>query len=116
MAKFTDQNGLEWTVRFSTPTLLKISKRMGLTLASIMKLDVGIHDLIEALPIVLAEQLRERKISGEEFLERLPPSMLATDVWHAAQEAMLEAFPQAKRVIAGGAGKVPFVNGEPTIS
>lgn len=116
MAKFTDSTGAEWSVRLSVPVLLRICRKLNLTLASITRLEIGLADAIESIPLAVEEQLKERKLTGPELLERLDGPALAGAL-KACQDAVVEAFPQAARATGGAAkGATPFESGAPTTS
>jgi len=103
MATFKDHEGREWDIRFSAPNLIKVSRKMKLKLNQLISMDLELADLIESLPILIGDQLKDRNIGGKEFLEALTPEDL-TAAFQAFGDALSQAFPTA----AKGEGTGPF--------
>lgn len=94
MAIYTDTKGFAWELRISVPAMIKISRKLGLTLHAIIDWQsLCIADMIEAIPIIIDAQLRERKMTGEDFLSAVEPSQLP-NLFQALGEAVRESFPQ----------------------
>lgn len=97
MALFTDKKGDKWELRFSVPAMIRIARKLGLTLHSIVDWQsLNVADMLEAVPLILADQLRERKITGDDFLAGLSPQELP-DLFTALGVAVGEAFPELKK-------------------
>ena len=108
MSKFTDHQGNEWEFRFSVPALIKVCRKLGLTLQDLMKLNVQIADILEALPLLLEDQIQARGITADVFLANLSGED-AHAAMKAAAQALQEAFPEVK--IAGDGGQAPLEPG-----
>jgi hypothetical protein len=113
MAIYKDSKGGEWEIRLTVPKFLKICRKLKLKIQQITSMDIEVADLVEALPIVLEEQLREKGISGPKFLSEMEPSEMM-GAFQAMMEAVGEAFPQTKQ--DGGEAAGPFDLGEETTS
>ena len=97
MALYTDRKGDKWELRFSVPAMIRIARKLGLTLHSIVDWQsLNVADMLEAVPLLLAEQLRERKTTGDDFLAGLSPQELP-DLFTALGAAVAEAFPELKK-------------------
>lgn len=106
---FVDSKDRKWEIRISTPVLIKVCRKLGLTLNSIIEMKIQVADILEAVPVVLEGQLKERGLTGDDFLEELEPKDLS-GLLSALMTAFQEAFPQIKG--AKGDGASPFVLGE----
>lgn len=97
MAIYTDRKGDKWELRFSVPAMIRIARKLGLTLQSVVAWQtLNVADMLEAVPLLLADQLRERKISVDDFLANLSPTELP-DLFTALGVAVTEAFPELKK-------------------
>ena len=68
---FKDSEGLQWNIKITAGSLLKACRKTGLTLSHLTSLDVEVEMILAALPFFCDKQLSERKMSHEDFLERL---------------------------------------------
>ena len=103
MAVYTDSKDRNWTVRLSVPVLIKACRKLGVTLDNLIRLDLQVADVLEALPIVVEADLKERGMTAEQFLEDLSPSDLAGFA-KAVGDAVKEAFPGVDVPALGGGG------------
>lgn len=110
MSQFKDSNGNTWDLRFSTPVFIRICRKLNLTLQKLISLDIPIADALEAIPLALEGQLKDRNLTAEKFLEGLGPKELM-EATKALGAAIKEAFPSVKIGRQEDGSPVPFVPG-----
>ena len=103
--QYTDKKGNVWDINLTVPKLIKICRKLGLSLQSITCLKIDVADMLEAIPLVLTGQLKDRGLTEEQFLEELDMRDVA-GILQAFVDSVAEAFPEAK--IGGGGGAAPF--------
>jgi hypothetical protein len=70
-ATFKDSEGLEWEIKITAGSLLKACRKTGITLSSLTDMNIEIEVILASLPFFCEKQITARKMSHEEFLERL---------------------------------------------
>lgn len=110
MSVFKDSSGNSWEIRFNTPSIIKITRRMNLMVQDLISLKIPVADMLEAFPVLIESQLKEKGLTPEKFLEAMSPADL-TAAAKAMGEAIREAFPSIVINKGGGVDGVPFVPG-----
>lgn len=115
MSIFKDSKEVEWELRFSVPNMIRVARRMNVTIQSIINWQaLPIADMLEAVPLLIEDQLKEQKRDPLKFLDELEPQDLP-NLMTALSEAITDAFPQIKLEKKEGedgeAEKAPLVNG-----
>lgn len=94
----------EYELRFNVPAMIKICRKLNITLHALLDWQMlSVADMLEAIPILLEAQLKEKGISAEQFLETLSPTELP-ELFTALGEAVREAFPQMTIAVDDEAG------------
>ena len=102
MAKFTDAQGSEWVLRVNVNTVRKVRNATDEDLTKVVESDTlsrlaGDSVLLgDVLWCIVAEQATERKITNEQFLERLEGDALEAATT-AFVEALVDFFPKPRR-------------------
>lgn len=98
MAMFTDSKDRQWEVRFSVPKLTQVTRKLKLKISDLMTMNVPIADLIDSVPILIEEQLKEKEISAPVFMDGLNGDDIIA-IGAALTEALKDAFPKNKEVM-----------------
>jgi len=109
VAKFTDSKGNEWVFRFGVPMFIKVCRKLDVSLNDVITMQLPVADLIESIPILIEDQLKEKGITPEQFLEQLAPSEMM-ELFNILGATVKEAFPDN----AEGKSTAPFGLGEST--
>ena len=114
MATFTDSKGRTWELRFTVPKFIKVCRKLSLKLNQIMSMNIEVADLLEAIPVVLEEQLRAFGMEGDAFLAELDGEDMTAAI-QAFMQMVAEAFPKSKEE-GGGSGPFDRGNSETSIN
>lgn len=98
-----DSNGKEWTLKVTAGAILKACRGTGLSLNSLMTLDIDMEYLLAAIPFFCERQVKEEGITHDAFLELFGVEELM-EVVLAFFPAMSQAFPEAEEAPEGEAG------------
>ena len=102
MAKFMDAQGSEWILRVNVNTVRKVRNATDEDLTKVVESDTlsrlaGDSVLLgDVLWCIVADQAAERKITNEQFLERLEGDALEAATT-AFVEALVDFFPRPRR-------------------
>jgi len=89
---FVDTESVKWDIEVTAGNLLKACRGSGLTLNTLMSMEIPVETLLEALPCFCTRQLKERGLSKEDLLERIGPDQMKTFM-EALSPSVEEAFP-----------------------
>lgn len=82
MATFTDKDGRSWSPELNTATLIRACKRLDVEINDIMKGELNVGNLIEALWYCCEKEANTRKMTQDDFwsavtLDTLPDALVA---------------------------------------
>lgn len=108
---FIDGTGRVWNPQLTTPVVIQACRALDITIQKIISLSINVADIIEIIWWSCQDQVKERKMSYDDFIEMLSLSTLP-DALLAFTELVEGAFPGITDVaqkIGGGRGaKSPF--------
>ena len=114
MSTFKDSKDREWKIpRVTANILIKVCRKLNLKLADLTGVNLEIADVIEILPIICRDQIKERALTEADFYDALEIPHLK-----AAMELMMKqlqsAFPDSEDSgeAAGGDEEGPFDPGK----
>jgi len=90
-----DVNEKEWAITVTAGSIMRACRGTGLTIASIMDMNIGIDHIIAALPFFCAKEIKAAGLTHEEFLDLFGIKEIS-DVVLEFFPAMAEAFPEAE--------------------
>jgi hypothetical protein len=100
--KVKDSNGKEWTLKVTAGAILKACRGTGLSLNSLMTLDIDMEYLLAAIPFFCEQQVKDAGITHEDFLDLFGMEELM-EVVLTFFPAMSQAFPEAEEASESGA-------------
>ena len=99
-----DENGKEWTLKVTAGSIMRACRNTGLTIQSLMDMQVGIDHILSALPFFCEKEIKAAGMTHDEFLDLFGIKEI-TDVVLEFFPALAESFPEAEE-------KTPTKEGE----
>jgi len=90
-----DVNGREWAIKVTAGSIMRACRGTGLTIASIMDMNIGVDHIIAALPFFCADEIKDAGKTHDEFLDLFGIKEISEVVLEFFP-AMAEAFPEAE--------------------
>jgi len=111
-SKVRDSLGKEWTLKVTAGSILKACRGTGLSIQSLMTADIDIEYILAALPFFCESEIKEARMTHDEFLDRFDIKSLL-DVVTEFFPAMGNAFPAAEEGTTEGSEADPLASPGP---